>query len=140
MSRAPAKDDHLASLQGVPADALYATGLSHLADGKYERSIDDFRAFLGQYSQDPRVPDARLRLGEAYFGQSRYTEALQEYGTLVQQFPSSPLVPTALFLQAQTRLAQGDRSGCQVLRDIVDRYPQTPEATSAQQVLSTRCP
>ena len=139
-SPAPTRSDYLSSLQGMPADALYAMGLSDLADRKYERSIDDFRAFLGQYPQDPRAPDARLRLGQAYFGQSRYAEALREYGTLVQQFPSSPLVPTALFLQAQTRLAQGDRSGCQALRDVVDRYPQSPEATSAGELLSARCP
>ena len=118
---------------------LYATGLTDLADGKFERSIDDFRTFLAQYPQDARVPDARLRLGEAYVGQGRYAEALQEYEAVVQQSPSSPVVPTALYLQAQARLAQGDRSGCQLLRDVADRYPQSPEATSARQMLSTRC-
>jgi len=136
---APAEETQTSSLQGRPADVLYGTGLTDLADGKYERSIDNLRAFLAQYPQDARVPDARLRLGEAYVGQGRYAEALQEYEAVVQQFPSSPLVPTALYLQAQTRLAQGDRSGCQLLRDVADLYPQAPEAASARQILAARC-
>jgi tol-pal system protein YbgF len=135
----PAKEAQTSSLQGRPADVLYVTGLADLADGKYERSIDNFHAFLGQYPQDARVPDARLRLGQAYFGQGRYAEALQEYEAVVRQFPSSPLVPTALYLQAHARLARGDRSGCQLLRDVDDLYPQAPEAALARETLSTRC-
>ena len=137
---APARENQISSLQGMPADPLYVTGLTDLAEGKFELSIDEFRAFIAQYPQDARVPDARLRLGEAYFGQSRYTEALREYEAVVQQFPSSPQVPTALYLQAQARLAQGDRSGCRLLRELEDRYPQAPEATLARQALSARCP
>ncbi len=136
---APAKETQTSSLQGRPADVLYVTGLTDLANGKYERSIDNLRAFLAQYPQDARVPDARLRLGEAYVGQGRYAEALQEYQAVVQQFPSSPLVPTALYLQAQARLAQGDRSGCRLLQDVADQYPQAPEAASARQILAERC-
>jgi len=136
---APSKEAQTATLQDRPADALYVAGLTDLADGKFDRSIDSLRAFLAQYPHDARVPDARLRLGEAYFGQGRYAEALQEYEAVVQQFPSSPLVPTALYLQANVRLAQGDRSGCQLLQDVADRYPQASEAASARQLLSTRC-
>lgn len=138
-SAAPTKEAESSALQDRPADMLYVTGLTDLANGKYAQSIDEFHAFLAQYPQDARVPDARLRLGEAYSGQGRYAEALREYEAIVQQFPSSHLVPTALYLQAQARLAQGDRSGCQLLRDVADRYPQAPEAASARQILSTRC-
>jgi tol-pal system protein YbgF len=113
--------------------------LAELADGKFDRAVESLRAFLARYPQDARVPDARLRLGEAYFGQGRYAEALQEYKAVAQQFPSSPQVPTALYLQAQARLAQGDRSGCQLLREVADLYPQAPEAASARQVLAARC-
>jgi tol-pal system protein YbgF len=113
--------------------------LTELADGKFDRAVDSFRAFLARYPHDARVPDARLRLGEAYFGQGRYAEALQEYEAVAQQFPSGPQVPTALYLQAQARLAQGDRSGCQLLREVADLYPQAPEAASARQDLAARC-
>jgi tol-pal system protein YbgF len=136
---APTKEAQSSTLPGRSAEVLYATGVRDLADGKYERSIDVFRAFLAQYPQDARVPDARLRLGEAYLGLGRFSEAFQEFEAVVRQFPSSPLIPTALYLQAQARLAQGDRSGCQLLRDLSDRYPQASEAASSRQILSTRC-
>jgi tol-pal system protein YbgF len=135
----PAKEAQTSAPQAKPADALYVTGLTDLADRKYDRAIESFRAFLAQYPQDARVPDARLQLGQAYFGQGRYAEAVQEYEAVVQQFPSGPLIPTALYLQANARLAQGDRSGCQLLRDVADLYPQASEAASARQLLSTRC-
>jgi tol-pal system protein YbgF len=138
-SAAPAKEAQTSAPQARPADVLYATGVAELADAKFDRAIDSLRAFLAQYPQDARMPDARLRLGEAYFGEGRYAEALQEYEAVVQQFPSSPLVPTSLYLQAQARLAQGDRSGCQLLQDVADLYPQAPEAESARQALATRC-
>ncbi|MGD0266057.1 MAG: tetratricopeptide repeat protein [Candidatus Methylomirabilota bacterium] len=136
---APTKEAQTSAPQAKPADVLYGTGLTELADGKFDRAVDSFRAFLARYPQDARVPDARLRLGEAYFGQGRYAEALQEYEAVAQQFPSGPQVPTALYLQAQVRLAQGDRSGCQLLREVADLYPQAPEAASARQVLAARC-
>ena len=135
----PAKDAQSSSLRGVPADALYATGMADLADRKYDRSIEYLRAFLVQHPQDARVPEAQLRLGQAYAGQGRYAEALREYEAMVREFPSSPLVPTALYLQAQARLDQGDRTGCQLLRDVGDRYPQAPEAALAREALTTRC-
>lgn len=136
---APTKEAQTSAPQAKPADVLYGTGLAELADGKFDRAVESLRAFLARYPQDARVPDARLRLGEAYFGQGRYAEALQEYKAVAQQFPSSPQVPTALYLQAQARLAQGDRSGCQLLREVADLYPQAPEAASARQVLAARC-
>jgi tol-pal system protein YbgF len=138
-SAAPAREAQISTLQSKPADVLYRTGVTELADKKYEQAIDNFRSFLGQYPQDARGPDARLRLGEAYFGQGRYAEAIQEYEAVAQQFPSSPQVPTALYLQAQARLAQGDQSGCQLLRDVADQYPQAPEAASARQALAAHC-
>ena len=139
-SGAPAGEGQITALQGKPADTLYGTALTDLAEKKYEMAIQDFRAFLARYPWDARAADARLRLGESYFGQGRYAEALQESETLVREFPSSPLVPAALYLQAQSRLAQGDRSGCRLLQDVVDQYPQAPEAASARQMLGTRCP
>ncbi len=106
---------------------------------RYDRAIEGLRAFITQNPRDARIADAHLRLGDAYVAQRRYTEAIPEYEALVREFPDSPLIPTALYREAQARLALGDRAGCRMLQDVADRYPQAAEAAPAREVLSTRC-
>ncbi|HEX9899781.1 MAG TPA: tetratricopeptide repeat protein [Candidatus Methylomirabilis sp.] len=122
------------------ADELYFDALADSARQRYDRSIEDFRAFIDQHPRDTRVPEARLRLADAYVAERRLAEAVQEYETLVREFPGSPLLPAALFKLGQARLDLGDRSGCQSLRNLIVRYPQAPEAALARETLSARCP
>jgi len=121
-------------------DALYSAALTDLAGQRYPQALNGFRAFIAQYPQDPKVPYARLALGDAQVAQGHPLEAIQEYDTLIRQFPQSPLVPTALFRQAQARLTLADPSGCTQLRDLADRFPRVPEAAQARDVMTKRCP
>jgi len=137
---APRQETQTSAIQTRSADELYFDALADSARQRYDRSIEDFRAFIAQHPGDARVPDARLRLADAYVAQRRLAEAVQEYETLISEFPGSPLLPAALFKLGQARLDLGDRSGCQVLRDLTTRYPQAAEAAPARQTLSARCP
>jgi len=121
-------------------DALYSAALTDLAARRYPQALSGFRAFIAEFPQDPKVPYARLALGDAEAAQGHPLVAVQEYDTLIQQFPQSPLVPTALFRQAQARLSLGDASGCTQLRDLADRFPRAPEAAQARDLLAQRCP
>jgi TolA-binding protein len=80
-----------------------------------------------------------MRLADAYVAQQRYKDAIPEYEAVTRDFPDSPLVPSARYRHAQALLALGDQAGCQILRDVVDRYPQAPEAAPARETLSSRC-
>jgi tol-pal system protein YbgF len=122
------------------ADELYFDALADSARQRYDRSIEDFRTFIAQHPRDTRVPDARLRLADAYVAERRYADAVQEYETLINEFPGSPLLPVALLKLGQTRLELGDRSGCQILRDLTTRFPQAAEAAPARETLAARCP
>ncbi len=137
---APAKEGQIASISAGSADELYSAGLTEFARQSYERSAEDFRAFIAKYPRDARVPDARFWLADSYFAQQRYAEAIPEYEALLRQFPDSRRVPAALLKQGQARLALGDQMGCQILRDMVDRYPRAREAAQAREALAARCP
>jgi TolA-binding protein len=139
-SSAPSREVSRKTLAARTPDALYSAALTELAGKRYEQAIGRFRAFIAQYPQDPKVPYARLALGDAQAAQGRQPEAIQEYDTLIQQFPQNPLVPTALYRQAQARLALSDPSGCLQLRDLADRFPRAPEAGQARDALAKRCP
>ncbi len=138
-SAAPTKEGQISSAPSGPADQLYSSALADLGRQSYDRAIDGLRAFIRQNPRDARVPEARMRLADAYVAQRRYKEAIPEYEALARDFPDSPLIPATLYRQAQARLESGDQTGCQMLRDVSDRYPQTPEAALAREVLSSRC-
>ncbi len=137
---APSQEAQTSATQTRSADELYFDALADFSRQRYDRSTEDFRAFISQYPGDTRVPDARLRLADAYVAQRRLAEAVQEYESLIREFPGSPLLPAAMLKAGQARLDLGDRSGCEVLRDLTTRYPQAPEATLARETRSTRCP
>lgn len=138
-SPAPAMEGQISSVPPGSADRLYSTALADLGRQSYDRAIESLRAFIQQNPRDARVPDARMRLGDAYVAQQRYKEAISEYETVVRDFSDSPLIPAALYRQAQARLELGDQTGCQMLRQLADRYPQAAEAALAREALSTRC-
>jgi tol-pal system protein YbgF len=137
---APSREASRKILAARTPDALYSRALTDLAGKRYDPAISGFRAFIAQYPQDPKVPYARLALGDAQAARGRQQEAVQEYDALIQQFPQSPLIPAALYRQAQARLALGDQSGCTQLQDLVDRFPRASEAGQARSVLAKRCP
>ena len=140
MPTAPARPEQLSSIPKRSADELFSGAATEFAQQDYARAVEGFKAFVATYPQDARVSDARFLVGEALFSQQRYAEAIPEFETLIRQYPGSSRVPAALYRQGQARLALGDRTGCQLLRDVVTRYPQAREAASARETLSARCP
>jgi tol-pal system protein YbgF len=135
-----AKESQVSSIPSGSADQLYSNAVTDLNRQSYDRAIDNLRAFIQQNPKDSRVPDARMRLGDAYLAQQRFREAIPEYEALASEYPDSSLIPSALLRQAQARLALGDQTGCQDLKELINRHPQVPEAAVARETLSARCP
>ena len=135
-----AKESQASSIPLGSADELYSNAVTDLNRQSYDRAIDNLRAFIRQHPKDSRVPDARMRLGDAYVEQQRFREAIPEYEALASEYPDSSLIPSALLQQAQARLALGDQTGCPLLKELVSRHPQASEAAVARQTLSSRCP
>ncbi len=122
------------------ADTLFSEAMTAYVRQEYEKSIEDLRAFLTRDPTDRRAADARFFLAEAYFAIGRYADAVTEYGTFLRDYPGSPKVPQARFREGTARLAAGDRSGCQTLREALERYPRSREAAAAKATLAAHCP
>jgi TolA-binding protein len=86
------------------------------------------------------VPDARFLLADAYRAQRRYAEASDEFEAFLRQYPTHRRAPDALYRHGEIRLLLGDQSGCNILRDALNRYPDAPEAAAARETLPARCP
>jgi TolA-binding protein len=133
------KEERLPTVAERSADELYRTALADLDRRGYDEGIAGLRAFIARSPGDARVPEARLRLADAYVAKRQPRLAIAEYETLVREFPESPLIPAALYRQGLARLELGDGAGCQVLREVTTRYPRAAEAAQAREALSSRC-
>jgi tol-pal system protein YbgF len=125
---------------GRSADDLFSSAATEFAAQHYEAAIGDLRAFLAQHPNDARVPDARFLLADAYRAQRRYAEASAEFEAFLRQYPAHRRAPVALYRQGEIRLLLGDQSGCNILRDALNRYPDASEAATARETLAARCP
>ena len=93
-------------------EALYSAALTDLAGQRYPQALNGFRAFIAQYPQDPKVPYARLALGDAQAAQGHPLEAIQEYDTLIlEDAEGKGRVHLTVSATGEPGLGMGDREG-----------------------------
>ena len=66
-----------------------------------------------------------------------YGPATRQYDKVIEQFPGNPKIPAAQLRKGQALIAlkQTD-AGTRELRSLIQRYPNSPEATTARARLS----
>jgi tol-pal system protein YbgF len=118
-----------------PADLWRSANLDYLS-GDYKLAVDDLQDFLSKYPTDPRVAEAHLLMGEAFFNQKKFDQALPEYDIVLQKYPDSDKSRAALLKKGlalkeanQTQQAQS------TLKEVVAKFPNTSEAISATEAL-----
>jgi len=134
------------------AEESYKAAYADFTKGNYTLAVAEFREFVRQHPDSPRVDSAQYWIGESYFsmgraaaaaGQSeRSREALersvQEFRKVFVNYPGGRQVPTALYKEAlalvelkQTKVAQAR------LQYLVDNFPQSEEAPLARERLKS---
>src|SRR5438270_3647266 len=87
---------------------------------------------LSKYPNYPRAPEAHLRMGDALAGQKKYELAETEYDIVLQKYPESDTSRAAL-LKKGLALAEHDTpQAITTLNEVVKKFPNTSEASSAQ--------
>lgn len=91
-----------------------------------------------RYPRAVLVPEALLMRAQALEGLKRLDDAIAAHAALPARAPRSPLVPAALLGQAAaTEARDGARPHvAQLYRQVITRYPRTPEAAEAQKRLA----
>jgi tol-pal system protein YbgF len=123
-----------------PADGAYEAALETFRTGDHEAAIDEFEAFLEEYSSEAVAPNARYWLAEALLRQTYYGSAIETGETLISIHPDSDKVPDTIFLLGKAYLAMGDSfsardtwetlvadhadsDAAEKARDLLDRLP-----------------
>jgi TolA-binding protein len=116
-------DAYPATAQGI--EARYYLGLTQLKLKRYEDARFTFQNFALSYVDNPKAPEAWLKVGEAFSALHNDIEAAAAYERVKTFFPKSPLVPDALLISARLFYKIGEiERAKKTLRTILDDYPK----------------
>ena len=88
-------------------NAWYWRGEANYVSRKFEDALTSFYKVINEFSDSPKVPDAKLKVAYTLYEQNRFDEARRELQSLVNAFPDSSAARLAQKrLQAMT--AEGE--------------------------------
>ena len=133
---APLGIDLRGDLARGPEEADYRGGLEAYQRGDYPRSVQSLRNYVNRNRGSSLAPYAHYWIGEAYFAQGKYYDAILAYNEIPTSWPENERVPAAKLRQAEAFAASGDIQDARIyLKELIEKYPGTPEAAEAQQRL-----
>lgn len=116
-----------------PIQQLYQVALSDYNAGRYDLAAGEFADVVKDYPYDQMSGQAQFYVGESYYREQKYKDAIQAYEQVLSQYPGSAKAPASRLHKAYAELALGERSaGIHDLKDLVGRFPQTPEAAQGR--------
>src|SRR4051812_40794793 len=126
-----------AAAQAPPLQETYQAGLRDYNTGRFQVAAGEFQDVLTYYPQDDLAGNAQFYLGEISYQQKDYTNAVKAYNAVLEGFSGSTKAPAAQLHKGLALLQSGKRdAGIRELRALIQRHPQTPEATQARNKLN----
>ncbi len=114
-----------------------SAALALLEAGKLREARGKLQDFLRRFPTSPLADDAQYWIGETYYQERRYDKAILEYDKVVINYAKGDKVPSALLKQGLAFLALGDKASAkQLLNQLINDYPNLPEAATARSRLS----
>ncbi|ALL14553.1 tol-pal system protein YbgF [Caulobacter henricii] len=123
-----------------PADPALAfkQARQFLLDGDYPSAETAFAAFVTNYPDTPRTPEARYWLGETLFVREAYGDAAGSYLGAVRGWPQTAWAPDATLKLSRALVAlKKPADACKTLDELAKRYPKAPPAVVSR-AASTR--
>jgi tol-pal system protein YbgF len=133
-----------ASVAGSPApdrtdtaSTLYDAGIRSFDQRRYKEAASSFKDFYASYPTHRLAGNAHFWEGESWFQLKDYARAALAYQEVIAKFPGSPKLQSAMLKQGiALRSAGKTQAANERLSDLVKRYPNSPEATRARQLLA----
>ena len=128
----------------LSADELFQQASGYYEAGNLGRAIPLLESFVQLHFGDPRAPDVRMWLGEAYQKRRQWITAASHFQRLIEDYPSSPHEIAARFAICESyyRLsppAQLDQeytyAGIAHCESVSSNYAQTELGTTAGRYL-----
>lgn len=117
-------------------EKLYKEALGIFNEKKYNEARERFSSFLKSFPNHRLSGNAQFWLAETYYNQKDFENAILSYEELLKKYTDNPKIPTAMLKQAMAFIEIGDkRAGAGRLKDLIEKYPNSEEAKTAQKKL-----
>jgi tol-pal system protein YbgF len=120
-----------------PVEDLYRTAFSDYNGAKYTLASGEFNDVIKFYPDSNLAGNAYFYLGEIDYKAGRFSSAAKSYDKVMEQYPGNPKTAVSQLRKGESLLAmkQND-AGVRELRSLIQRYPNTQEATAARSKLN----
>ena len=109
-----------------------------LLAGDYANAEQAFAAYVNNYPDSTKAPEARYWLGETQFVREAYTDAAGNYIGAIRGWPQTSWAPDATLKLARSMVAlKKTAEACRTLDELSKRYPKAPAQVNAR-ATSTR--
>jgi tol-pal system protein YbgF len=120
-----------------PADELYKTALGDYMSAKYSLAASEFGDVTKNYPDNPLSGNAFYYRGEIDYRAGHYADAIKNYDKVIDQYPASNKVPVSRLHKGNALIASKQTAdGVRELRNLIQRFPDSPEAMQARSKLS----
>jgi tol-pal system protein YbgF len=122
---------------GPPVATIYRTALGDYEAAKYALAIQEFNQVIRTSPGDPLAGNAYYYLGEIDYRAGKFSSAVKDYTRVLDAYPSNAKIPVSRLHKGMALLAMNDRDGgIAEFRALIQRFPNSPEATQARSKLS----
>jgi tol-pal system protein YbgF len=123
--------------QAPPLADTFQAGVRDYNSAHYDVAAGEFQDVIHFYPMDDLAGTAQFYLGEIAYRQENYPDAVKAYNAVLEGFPGSSKAPAAQLRKGLALLALNKKdAGIHELRLLIQRHPQTPEATQARSKLN----
>jgi tol-pal system protein YbgF len=120
-----------------PLQDTYEAGVRDFNAARYDVAAGEFGDVIQYYPQDDLAGNAAFYLGEISYRQQNWGDAVKAYTAMLEKFPSATKAPAAQLHKGLSLLQLNKRqAGVQELRTLIQKHPQTPEASTARSKLN----
>jgi TolA-binding protein len=120
-----------------PLQETFQAGVRDYNAARYSVAQGEFQDVLQYYPLDDLAGSAEFYLGEISYHQGDFAAAVKSYNAVLEGFSGSPKAPAAQLRKGLALLQLNKKdAGIHELRLLIQRHPQTPEATQARSKLN----
>jgi len=128
-----AMEQDASSKGSLSPESMYNQAFNDFVQGNFDLAIQGFTVYINTYPGGDKAASALLNIGEAYSNQKKLSQASAAFTRIINEYSQAPAVPTALYKRAKVELdLQKKDDAIADLKNIMDKYPNTPEAENAK--------
>jgi tol-pal system protein YbgF len=123
--------------QAPPLQDTFQSGIRDYNAAHYSVAASEFQDVMHYYPMEDLAGTAQFYLGEIAYHQGDFTNAITAYSAVLDKFPGNPKAAAAQLRKGLALIQTNKKdAGIRELRQLIQRHPQTPEATQARSKLN----